>query len=124
MVFNKKVSVDSKFVDIADILPGKENALIKVRVLHLWKVPAFLNPCESSSIEMFLADEKGGKIHATIRKQLIYMFQRKYIAFVSDELYGEIGTQRCNGKSKFVGHPSVSVYVNGWGITGKRKTIK
>ncbi|MCI75510.1 hypothetical protein A2U01_0096779, partial [Trifolium medium] len=46
MVFNEKVSVDSKFVDIADILPDKENAVIKVRVLRLWKVPAFLNPCE------------------------------------------------------------------------------
>ncbi|GAU33421.1 hypothetical protein TSUD_21140 [Trifolium subterraneum] len=31
---------------------------IKVKVLRLWKVPAFLNPNEFSSIEMVLMDEK------------------------------------------------------------------
>jgi hypothetical protein len=29
-----------------------------VRVLRLWKVPAFLNPTETSSIEMVLVDKK------------------------------------------------------------------
>ncbi|PNX61917.1 hypothetical protein L195_g052703, partial [Trifolium pratense] len=37
-------------------------------MLRLWKVPAFLNPIESNSLEMVLGDEKGGKIHATVRK--------------------------------------------------------
>ncbi|GAU48941.1 hypothetical protein TSUD_373500 [Trifolium subterraneum] len=36
----------------------------------LWKVPAFLNPYEFSSVEMVLVDEKG-KIHATVRKLLM-----------------------------------------------------
>ncbi|MCI24788.1 replication factor A protein, partial [Trifolium medium] len=31
----------------------------------------------SSSLEMVLVDEKGGKMHATVRKQLIYMFDFK-----------------------------------------------
>ncbi|PNX60690.1 replication factor A protein, partial [Trifolium pratense] len=39
--------------------------------------PAFLNPSETNSVEIILVDEKGGKIHATIRKQLLYMFQSK-----------------------------------------------
>jgi hypothetical protein len=47
-----------KFDDIADILPGKEDVRINVRVLRLWKVPAFLNPSESTSIEMVLVDQK------------------------------------------------------------------
>ncbi|GAU30100.1 hypothetical protein TSUD_55840 [Trifolium subterraneum] len=51
-------NVDIEFDHVADILPGKENVPIKVRVIHLWKVPAFLNPSESSSLEMVLIDEK------------------------------------------------------------------
>ncbi|PNX97803.1 replication factor A protein [Trifolium pratense] len=48
-----------------------------VRVLRLWKLPAFLNSSETNSIEMMLVDEKGGNIHASIRKQFLYMFQSK-----------------------------------------------
>ncbi|KAK2397210.1 replication protein A 70 kDa DNA-binding subunit E [Trifolium repens] len=62
--------VCKRFDSIAEILPDKETVRIQVRVLKLWKVPAFLNPAETSSIEMVLVDEKGGKIHASIRKQL------------------------------------------------------
>ncbi|KAK2398192.1 hypothetical protein QL285_048158 [Trifolium repens] len=46
-------------------------------VVRVWKVPAFLNPYESSSVEMVLVDKKGGKIHAAIRKHLINMFESK-----------------------------------------------
>ncbi|KAK2395640.1 replication protein A 70 kDa DNA-binding subunit [Trifolium repens] len=77
MVHNEKGKVDIKFDDVADILPGKENICINVRVLRLWMVPAFLNPCESSFLDMILIDKKGGKINATIRKQLIYMLESK-----------------------------------------------
>ncbi|MCH80240.1 replication factor A protein [Trifolium medium] len=74
MVYMEKRLVDSAIDEIADVVPGKENARIRARVIRLWKVPAFLNPSESSSIEMVLIDDKGGKIHATIRKQLIHVF--------------------------------------------------
>lgn len=63
MVCNEKWKVDAKFDDVADILPGKENVHIKVRVLRLWKFPAFLNPCKSSSLEMVLVDEKVNDIY-------------------------------------------------------------
>jgi hypothetical protein len=58
MVFNEKCSAGSKFNDIADKLPGREDVCIDVRILRLWKVPAFLNPTETSSIEMVLVDKK------------------------------------------------------------------
>jgi hypothetical protein len=35
MVHNEKGKVDIKFDDVADILPGKENICINVRVLRL-----------------------------------------------------------------------------------------
>ncbi|KAK2407563.1 replication protein A 70 kDa DNA-binding subunit [Trifolium repens] len=61
----------------ANLLLGKVNMRIKVRVIHLWKVPAFLKPSEYSSLEFVWVDEKGGKIHASIRKQLVNVFESK-----------------------------------------------
>ncbi|KAK2397925.1 replication protein A 70 kDa DNA-binding subunit C [Trifolium repens] len=75
MVCNEKATVDSKIDDVADIASGRDNFCIRVRVVRLWKVPAFLNPSEYSSIEMVLIDEKSGKIHASIRKQLIGLYR-------------------------------------------------
>ncbi|MCI48337.1 replication factor A protein, partial [Trifolium medium] len=49
--------VCKKFDSVAEILPNKDSVRIKVCVLHLWKVPAFLNPFETSSIGMVLVDE-------------------------------------------------------------------
>jgi hypothetical protein len=58
MVSMENTTSEMNFDDIADILPGKENVCINVRVLRLWKVPAYLNPYESSSIEIVLVDQK------------------------------------------------------------------
>ncbi|KAK2437407.1 replication protein A 70 kDa DNA-binding subunit [Trifolium repens] len=55
----------------------------------MWKVPTFMNPSETNSIELVLVDEKGGKIHATIKKQLLYMFQSK---IEEGEKYAEVHT--------------------------------
>ncbi|GAU27941.1 hypothetical protein TSUD_146560 [Trifolium subterraneum] len=58
MIHNEKGSAGIEFDRVADILPSKENVCITVRVILLWKVPAFLNPSESSSLDMVLIDEK------------------------------------------------------------------
>jgi hypothetical protein len=50
--------VCKKFDDVSEIVPTQEYVRIKVRVLRLWKVPVFLLPGETSSIEMVLVDEK------------------------------------------------------------------
>ncbi|KAK2354068.1 replication protein A 70 kDa DNA-binding subunit E [Trifolium repens] len=44
-----------------------EKVHIKARVVRMRKVPAFLNPSESISLEMVLIDVKGGKIHVSVR---------------------------------------------------------
>ncbi|KAK2447704.1 replication protein A 70 kDa DNA-binding subunit [Trifolium repens] len=77
MVYNEKRKVELEVDDLADILAGKENVRIRVRIVRLWKVPSFVNPSDSISLEMVLVDENGGKIHASVRKQLIYMFESK-----------------------------------------------
>jgi hypothetical protein len=72
MVYNEKEKVDSKFDDVTDILPDKENVSIKVEVIHLWKVPAFLNPCESSSLELALIDEKVSDLYFVVSYISLY----------------------------------------------------
>ncbi|WJX90499.1 Pyruvate dehydrogenase complex component E2 1 [Trifolium repens] len=62
---------------VDEILPGKEDAVIRVRVVRMWKAPGFLNPSETNSLEMVLIDAKGGKIHASVRKHLLQMFESK-----------------------------------------------
>lgn len=39
--------------------------------------PYIYEPEQPNSLEMVLIDEKGAKIHATVRKQLLYVFQKK-----------------------------------------------
>ncbi|KAK2402090.1 replication protein A 70 kDa DNA-binding subunit [Trifolium repens] len=59
-VFKEQRDVDAKYVDVCEILPRKENGQIKVSVVLVWKVPAFVNPTETSSLEMVLIDGKLG----------------------------------------------------------------
>lgn len=50
----------------------------------LWIVQTFMKPDHINSLEMVLIDEKGGKIYAAVRKQLLYLFQNK---FVEEKVY-------------------------------------
>jgi hypothetical protein len=58
MVYNEQSNVDEKCADVAEILPGKESASIRVRVVRMWKAPGFINPSETNSLEMVLIDAK------------------------------------------------------------------
>ncbi|XP_045804942.1 uncharacterized protein LOC123898107 isoform X10 [Trifolium pratense] len=60
---------------------GRTTWRFKVRVTRIWEVTGYLR-------EWFFL--MGGKIHTTVRKQLLYLFQRKleerlvYVLFVVD----------------------------------------
>jgi hypothetical protein len=58
MVYNEQINVDGKFIDVAEISPGNEGAIIRVRVVRMWKTAGFLNPSETNSLEMVLIDAK------------------------------------------------------------------
>ncbi|WJX10211.1 hypothetical protein P8452_00961 [Trifolium repens] len=60
-------------IGVDEILPGKEDVVIWVRVVRMWKAPGFLNPFETNSLKMVLIDAKGGQIHAYVRKHLLQM---------------------------------------------------
>jgi hypothetical protein len=51
MVYNEKLNLESKFDAVADVVPGHENFRLKVSVVRMWTVPAFLNLSESVSLE-------------------------------------------------------------------------
>lgn len=41
-----------------EIVPGRVDWKVKVRIIHLWRVPSYSNPDVTYSIEMILLDEK------------------------------------------------------------------
>ncbi|WJX43363.1 hypothetical protein P8452_30476 [Trifolium repens] len=61
------------------VSPGKESWRFKVHVLCLWSVASFMKPDQVNSIEMVLIDEKGGKIHTTVCRQLLYKLPSKFV---------------------------------------------
>lgn len=65
--------MDKSIQNLSDVVLGRDDWRFVVRVIRLWEVPLF------STIEMVLIDENGVKIHATIRKQLVYLFKHKLI---------------------------------------------
>lgn len=69
--------MEKSFDALSEIAPGRLTWKIKVRLVRLWEVPTFLKPDQANSLEMVLVDDKGCKIQASVRKQLIYVFQRK-----------------------------------------------
>ncbi|KAK2384292.1 hypothetical protein P8452_39219 [Trifolium repens] len=64
---------------LSPVSPGKESRRFKARVLRLWTLASFMKPNQVNSLEMVLIDEKGGKIHATVLRQLLYMLPSKFV---------------------------------------------
>lgn len=57
--FTAYVIMENSFNSVSEIVPGlKDGWKIKVRILRLWEVPAFLKPNQANSIEMVLIDER------------------------------------------------------------------
>jgi hypothetical protein len=75
MVHNESenISAEVKFDDVADLLPGNENVNIRVKVVRLWRVPAFFNHSETSSVEMVLIDHKVCLMYDVLIYVLIYI---------------------------------------------------
>ncbi|XP_057452751.1 uncharacterized protein LOC130744597 [Lotus japonicus] len=62
--------------DLATIDASKENWYVNVaKVNQLWLSPSFYGSKLPFYMDMILMDDKGCKIHATVRKTLIYRFQ-------------------------------------------------
>ncbi|XP_019227069.1 PREDICTED: uncharacterized protein LOC109208414 [Nicotiana attenuata] len=62
---------------IKDITISKMQWKLKVRVVRMWKIPDRFNPGNIFSIELVLQDEKGDRIHASIGKSVLHLFNTK-----------------------------------------------
>ncbi|KAH1215660.1 hypothetical protein HKD37_13G036736 [Glycine soja] len=65
----------SRFTSISNIVASRIHWKLKCRIMRLWVVTNFNNPSTETSLEMLLVDEKGGKIHAHVKKSLINDFK-------------------------------------------------
>ncbi|AES65761.1 replication protein A 70 kDa DNA-binding subunit B [Medicago truncatula] len=62
---------------ISDISPSKENWNIRVRVVRLWFVRDMKKDQLPYSLEMVLMDNKGDRINASVRRTLIYKYEKE-----------------------------------------------
>jgi hypothetical protein len=69
------IADDNLFSKIEEINSDKSNWNCKAKIIRLWAVSDFNRPNIHFSIEMVLMDSEGAKIHATVRKTLIYKFK-------------------------------------------------
>ncbi|KAK2364238.1 hypothetical protein QL285_089135 [Trifolium repens] len=60
---------------ISEICGGKIDFQLQVRVINLWTTPDRANPTKEGAIHMIFLDEMRGRIHATVRKDLIQHFR-------------------------------------------------
>ncbi|PNX73440.1 60S ribosomal protein l13a-4-like, partial [Trifolium pratense] len=68
IVYNYKLTVDGKFDDVADILPVKKVVVLRLGCFVCGKYLLSLIQLNPTLLRWFWGDEKGGKIHATVRK--------------------------------------------------------
>ncbi|WJX62617.1 hypothetical protein P8452_47591 [Trifolium repens] len=73
------------FTKLDEIDSDKAFYNVRVKILRLWEVSDFNRANNPFSIEMVLMDSEGGRIHATIKKTLIYKFKDN---LVEGNVYG------------------------------------
>lgn len=77
---------------------------VKVKVIRLWVVYDFNRKTVPFSVEMVLLDAEGGRIHATVKKTLIYKFQND-ITEGNVYLFENMGVASYGGSYRTTHHP-------------------
>ncbi|XP_057445901.1 replication protein A 70 kDa DNA-binding subunit B-like [Lotus japonicus] len=106
--------------DVLAVNPSKDTWTIVVKVNRMWVSPCFGGSKLPFSMELVFMDAKGCKIHATVRKSLLYRFQplitegRVYqISYFSvGENGGEFRTTMHTYKINFEMHTTVRLATN------------
>ncbi|CAJ2663339.1 unnamed protein product [Trifolium pratense] len=94
----------SMFSNIDEINSDRTNWNFKAKIIRLWQVNDFNRPNMPFSVEMVLMDSDGSKIHATIKKTLIYKFKHDVI---EGKVYSfeNIGVAANTGAYRTTHHP-------------------
>ncbi|AES63146.1 DUF223 domain protein [Medicago truncatula] len=67
--------MSAKYTPISAVSGGRKNLKMCVRVAHIWLIREKKVPTSIIFMNMLLVDEKGGRIHATARKDLVAKFR-------------------------------------------------
>ncbi|AES61356.1 DUF223 domain protein [Medicago truncatula] len=67
--------MSAKYTPISAVSGGRKNLKMCVRVAHIWLIREKKVPASIIFMNMLLVDEKGGRIHATARKDLVAKFR-------------------------------------------------
>ncbi|CAJ2636536.1 unnamed protein product [Trifolium pratense] len=100
------LTVDNRnmFSNIDEINSDRSTWNLKAKIIRLWQVSDFNRPNVPFSVEMVLMDSDGAKIHATIKKTLIYKFKHDLI---EGKVYSfeNLGVASNNGGYRTTHHP-------------------
>lgn len=73
------MATNSEFSIVPEITAEKTFYNLKCKIIRLWKVADFNRNVIPFSIEMVLMDEGGDRIHASVKRTLIYKFKNDLI---------------------------------------------
>jgi replication factor A1 len=73
------LTIATAFNKIEEINIEKSFWNIKAKIIRLWQVSDFNRNNVAFSVEMVLMDCDGGRIHATIKKTLLYKFKNEVL---------------------------------------------
>ncbi|OAO94829.1 hypothetical protein AXX17_AT5G29540 [Arabidopsis thaliana] len=102
---------------LADVKPFKTSWRVQVKILHTWKQ---YTAQSGETLEMVLADQRGSKIHASVKKSLVNMYDR-HIAldqwrvienFSLGQVRGHFRVTDHQFKMSFISHTFVSPCVS------------
>jgi replication factor A1 len=98
------VANGSVFSKISEINSDKATWDVKAKIIRLWQVSDFNRTTLPFSIEMVLLDSHGDRIHATIKKTLIYKFKDQ---IVEGKVYAlqNLGVSNNGGAYRTTRHP-------------------
>jgi replication factor A1 len=98
------VANGSEFSNISEINSDKAAWDVKVKIIRLWQVSDFNRSALPFSIEMVLLDANGDRIHATVKKTLIYKFKDQIL---EGKIYAlqNVGVSNNGGAYRTTRHP-------------------
>ncbi|KAL6545887.1 hypothetical protein OROGR_009761 [Orobanche gracilis] len=82
-----------KLDDVSVVTASKDTWNIVTKVIRLWVSPSFSRGKLSFSMELVLVDFKGCKIHASVRRTLVYRFKPLLTEDIIGILTGSSGEQ-------------------------------
>nr|ABD33166.1 Nucleic acid-binding, OB-fold [Medicago truncatula] len=100
--------MSAKYTPISAVSGGRRNLKMCVRVAHIWLIREKKVPTSIIFMNMLLVDEKGGRIHATARKDLVAKFRSMVEEGGTYQLEGRVISGSNIGEKVFIPRSSLT----------------